>query len=168
MFNRYRGFTIVELLIVIVVIGILAAISIVAYNVVSNRANDSTIRSDLSNIPKQLELTRAELGRYPETLSEMPDFRVSKASYHQSLNNVYYCLDKANQIYAFGARSKSTKGFIQTSRGLIEDVAISGSATCTAIDKVWTSDATTFVVQGYYSGSYPATGGWNPNWKWTQ
>lgn len=42
-----HGFTIVELLIVIVVISILAAISIVAYNGVQNKAADSVVKSDL-------------------------------------------------------------------------------------------------------------------------
>lgn len=45
-----RGFTIVELLIVIVVIGILAAISVVAYNGVQNRAYDTAIQTDLRNV----------------------------------------------------------------------------------------------------------------------
>ena len=45
------GFTIVELLIVIVVIAILAAVSVVAYTGIQNRANDSRIRAGV----KQLE-----------------------------------------------------------------------------------------------------------------
>ena len=38
--NKTKGFTLVELLIVIVVIAILAAISIVAYNGVTSKARD--------------------------------------------------------------------------------------------------------------------------------
>ena len=45
--TKNTGFTIVELLIVIVIIGILAAITIVAYNGIQNRANDTVIKNDL-------------------------------------------------------------------------------------------------------------------------
>lgn len=48
------GFTIVELLIVIVVIGILAAITIVAFNGVTSRANVASLQSDLENDSKLL------------------------------------------------------------------------------------------------------------------
>lgn len=60
-----NGFTIVELLIVIVVIGILAVISIVAYNGISNSANDSAVKSDLSNFAKRVQMIHAEEGVYP-------------------------------------------------------------------------------------------------------
>lgn len=60
-----RGFTIVELLIVIVVIGILAAITVVAYNGIQQRAQDSRRLSDLKNIEKALELYQVDNGKYP-------------------------------------------------------------------------------------------------------
>lgn len=60
-----RGFTIVELLIVIVVIGILAAITIVAYNGIQARANDSRRLEDASSIQKLLALYKAQNGEYP-------------------------------------------------------------------------------------------------------
>ena len=71
MINRTnkRGFTIVELLIVIVVIAILAAISIVAYNGIQQRARDSERQSDINVMQKQLELFYVDKGYYPLTES---------------------------------------------------------------------------------------------------
>ena len=63
--NTKTGFTIVELLIVIVVIGILAAITIVAFNGVQARAKDSTRSNDLTAIQKALELYKTDNGTYP-------------------------------------------------------------------------------------------------------
>ena len=60
-----KGFTIVELLIVIVVIGILAAITIVAYNGVQQRSRDSKRLSDMSAIKKALELYKTDTGTFP-------------------------------------------------------------------------------------------------------
>ena len=65
MFKTRSGFTIVELLIVIVVIAILAAITIVAYNGIQQRARDSARSSAVENIQKALESYRAINGVYP-------------------------------------------------------------------------------------------------------
>ncbi|MEO7904513.1 MAG: prepilin-type N-terminal cleavage/methylation domain-containing protein [Candidatus Saccharimonadales bacterium] len=61
-----RGFTIVELLIVIVVIGILATITVVAYKGVQQRANIAVAQSDLRAIAAQMELYKADNGTYPD------------------------------------------------------------------------------------------------------
>ena len=55
---RQKGFTIVELLIVIVVIAILAAITVVAYNGIQERARQSKITSDLQMINKAIVVAR--------------------------------------------------------------------------------------------------------------
>lgn len=63
--KKETGFTIVELLIVIVVIGILAAITIVAYNGIKDRANNSKRAGDLNGVSKALEAIYATDGQYP-------------------------------------------------------------------------------------------------------
>ena len=63
------GFTIVELLIVIVVIAVLAAITIVAYNGIQGRANDSRRLEDIKSIAKALELYKVNTGSYPNVVS---------------------------------------------------------------------------------------------------
>ncbi len=62
-----KGFTIVELLIVIVVIGILAAIVILSYNGVTKSATQVTMKSDLSNDRNVIEASNASTGVYPAT-----------------------------------------------------------------------------------------------------
>ena len=65
------GFTIVELLVVIVVIGILAAITIVSYAGVTSRATIATIQSDLSSASKILKMdqTNTTTDNFPTTLN---------------------------------------------------------------------------------------------------
>ena len=59
------GFTIVELLIVIVVIAILAAVSIVAYNGVQARTQQSVASSGASDAARKIALYHAENSQYP-------------------------------------------------------------------------------------------------------
>ena len=65
--QRHGGFTIVELLIVIVVIAILAAITIIAFNGVKDRARWSKIGTDISSIRKGIEAYNSANGSYPST-----------------------------------------------------------------------------------------------------
>ncbi len=62
------AFTIVELLVVLVVIGILAAISFVSYAGINERAISARITSDLNNDAKLLELYKVENDVYPSSL----------------------------------------------------------------------------------------------------
>jgi type II secretion system protein G len=63
--RKISGFTIVELLIVIVVIGILAAITIVAYSGMQTRAKIAHGQADLRAIAMQMETHKIDNGEYP-------------------------------------------------------------------------------------------------------
>lgn len=67
--NQLRGFTIVELLIVIVVIAILASISIVSYNGIQNRAKATAAATTAKNVSTKAEMTNTLLGAYPSTIA---------------------------------------------------------------------------------------------------
>lgn len=64
--NLY-GFTIVELLVVIVVIGILASITIVSFSGISQRATSASLQSDLENASKILKMDLVDTGSFPPT-----------------------------------------------------------------------------------------------------
>ena len=65
--KRHRGFTIVELLIVIVVIAILAALSVVAYTNIQTRAKNATKASAVQQAVKLIQLYKTGEGTYPRS-----------------------------------------------------------------------------------------------------
>jgi prepilin-type N-terminal cleavage/methylation domain-containing protein len=99
------GFTIVELLIVIVVIGILAAITIVAYMGIQNRARAATVSSDLANAAEALELHGVDTNTYPATLEEANSGQGVKASngttYQYSSSGATYCVTATNGTVSY-------------------------------------------------------------------
>ena len=69
--KKSRGFTIVELLVVVVVIGILAAITIVSYTGITARANAAKALSNAQGIISVAEAINADTGaKYPVTTAE--------------------------------------------------------------------------------------------------
>jgi prepilin-type N-terminal cleavage/methylation domain-containing protein len=65
------GFTIIELLVVIVVIGILAAITIVSYNGITARANTASAQTAAQGVVQKIEIYNAEHGLYPYASSDI-------------------------------------------------------------------------------------------------
>ena len=77
--TKQSGFTIVELLIVIVVIAILAAITIVSYNGITSRANSTSAQSAASIALKKAEAFNAETGAYPALPSDLTNAASDKS-----------------------------------------------------------------------------------------
>lgn len=92
------AFTIVELLIVIVVVAILAAISIVAYNGIQERARASTVSSALANAKKKISVWQVDNpGAAPTSLATVGITDDSAVSYQYSSGaNGSYCITGTN------------------------------------------------------------------------
>lgn len=67
--QKYRGFTIVELLVVIVVIGVLAAITVVSYTGITTKAKGAAAQTNANSIQQVAESYNAEAGYYPPTIA---------------------------------------------------------------------------------------------------
>lgn len=105
-----QGFTIVELLIVIVVIGILAAITLVAYNGVKERANKAAVTSALSQVGKQLEVAKVDTGTYPANLDAIQKPANVDFQYQTSTSNFCITATKGGVSYKVEATTAPTVG----------------------------------------------------------
>lgn len=105
------GFTIIELLIVIVIIAILAAISIIAYTGIQGRVNDSAIQADLRNYANKIEEFYVDNGRFPGNAVELNSLGLSRSTsaYVVDAQAVKYC--RNGSAYAIAGESKSGNGF---------------------------------------------------------
>ncbi|MCX8052710.1 MAG: type II secretion system protein GspG [Armatimonadetes bacterium] len=69
--GRRRGFTLVELLVVIVVLAVLAAIVLPKFMNSSTRSKEAALRSDLKLLRNAIALFQADTGLYPSTLEDL-------------------------------------------------------------------------------------------------
>lgn len=109
MMRRDEAFTIVELLIVIVVIAILAAITIVAYNGIQNQARATVLQSDVSNGVRKIEAARAlsSSATYPFTLAEAGFQGSPDTTLTYQPNGSSFCLVATNGTQTYSASSQS-------------------------------------------------------------
>ena len=110
--KKQKGFTIVELLIVVVVIAILAAITIVAYNGIQNRSKQSAVQASLVQAVKTIELAKVAntAGTYPDSQANANIKSGSGVTltYTYNATSNAYCVQAVNGTIQYSATNFST------------------------------------------------------------
>lgn len=90
----------------IVVIAILAAISVIAYSGVQERARESAIKSTLTTVMKKIEMYQIDHGPVPRSISVAPELNV-KFPYSPVATRVILCTNNVESPSAFGVAAYS-------------------------------------------------------------
>ncbi len=153
MYRLNKGFTLIELIIVIGILGILAVAAIVALNPVAQfeKANDVRKKSDLAQIQRALESYYQDNNRYPTSTltSTTPPYQISGVAWGKSWqpymtilpqdpdlskHYVYYSNGQKYYIYASLDRgsndAQACKGDLCTGSGIDMTQKPCGSGPC--------------------------------------
>jgi len=126
-FRSEKGFTLVELMIVIIILAVLTGIAVPSYMALRNRARESATESEMKNIATAIELHQADLEDYPTT-----------AEYSGVLSpymDPVPASDSWGEDYAYVSADGST--YTLTSTGA--DMAAAGGDDLVMTDGQWTS-----------------------------
>ena len=127
---RNKGFTIVELLIVIVVIGILAAITIVSFNGVTKKAAATAAQSELSQNAKVIMAGNAVNGQYSS--ADVMNGTVTTKFDASKYKVVTYCATASDFILAVQTKAGDTF-YKKMSGAPVQDNAVNAFAPCASL-----------------------------------
>lgn len=106
--RRSKAFTLVEILIVVVILGILAAIVVPQFTNATNDAQAGNIKAQLSTLQNQIELFKARTNSYPDFTAANPWATMIAGTYIKAEpKNPYNGLTAVN----VGAAGSATTGW---------------------------------------------------------
>jgi type II secretion system protein G len=138
MHRKEQGFTIVELLIVIVVIGILAGLVITTFTGIQQKARNTERQTDIKAIYGQVEAYYAQNGKYP-TLTNLND-----ATWRAS--NM-----KGLETEALRDPKSASYNLVTTTAANVYSYAVFAADGVTACDNS-TTDCAVYTLTGTYEG----------------
>jgi len=103
--RRQKGFTLIELMIVVVVIGVLAAIALPSYREYAARARRADAKNALADVELAMEKWRANNIRYTSTLADLNMTVTSEDGFYSlTISNVTSFAYQANAAPMGGTR----------------------------------------------------------------
>lgn len=133
---KRSGFTIVELLIVVVVIAILAAITIIAYNGIQQRAKTSAVQTSLAQAARKIELYKIDNNSYPVDINSAGvNSGEYGNAYQRGLNGDTYCLSFIQGAVSYFVNETDASprtGGCASSNGLVAEWLFNGNANDTS------------------------------------
>ncbi len=83
---KERGFTLVELLVVVIIIAILAAIAIPKFTNASLRSKESSLKGELKMLRDGVELYKNDIGGYPAAITDL-SATTAPTNYYNSVSS---------------------------------------------------------------------------------
>ena len=161
------GFTLIELMTVIVIITVLASIVVVSYTGIRSRGYDTSVMADMRIIAKLMQQGKIEAGNYPYGIAELDTYvshAVNKSAYATSPTisyNLLFCYNSSTPCdYYLLAQSRSGKRFYIYKSEEIKEYT-GGSTWNTTAANMCTAVASGYFANGAgYSSGDTTTGPW--------
>jgi prepilin-type N-terminal cleavage/methylation domain-containing protein len=124
--NKSKGFTLIEMLIVITIIALLASLILVGMGGARAKTRDSRRIADLHNIMNALELYYARYSYYPKNISTWTDLENELTNAGIGVSRIPYDPIKATRAYQYGVESSEYQDYVlgatlETPDGALDD-----------------------------------------------